>query len=620
MTDYRRLDVSEIDFDQIKENLKTFLQSQDQFQDYNYEGSALSALLDVMSYVTHYNAVNANMALNETFLDTAQLRPSVVSHAKLLGYTPRSAYAPVAYVNVKVNNPTGMQGDDDQWLPMTMEIGTQFSTLVDGKTYTFVNDETITTTTRDSSNNYIFENVKLLQGRYTTIEYYYTVDANEEFVVHHEDVVTDTLQVDVYQSRASSSYETYSRFDNVVSVDSSSAVYFLEENHEGLYKLTFGDGVLGKQLENGNVIRIKYLITDKDAANNAGTFTLADDIMGNSDATITTLQRAVGGSDREDIESIKFNAPLSFVSQNRAVTPDDYKAIILKNYANIDAISVWGGEDQDPPDYGKVFISIKPKDAEVLTESEKDIIIGQYLKPKNVVSITPYIVDPSYTYVYLEVFFKYNPNITDLSADALESVARESIRLYNDNELKRFDGVFRYSNILNQIDSAEVAILNTIVRVYMKKRFVPTLNVETKYEINFSSPFYKTSSDEQIVVSTAFTYNGKNCTLRDRLNTDGTRRIQVISGTGDNAQVVKDDIGYLEEATGKVVLEGFAPTAFVGDYIELTVSPNSNDLAPKRNELLNILVDDCEIVGEIDTMITGGTSAGVDYTTTARHR
>lgn len=620
MTDYRRLDVSEIDFDSIKENLKTFLQSQEQFADYNYEGSAMSALLDVMSYVTHYNAVNANMALNETFLDTAQLRPSVVSHAKLLGYVPRSAFAPVAYVNVKVNNPTGMRSEDGTWLPMTMDIGTQFSTLIEGVTYTFVNDETITTTTRDANNNYIFNNVKLLQGRYDQIEYYYTVDANEDFVIHHEDVVTDTLQIDVYQSRTSSAYETYTRFENVVDVDSSSTVYFLEENHEGLYKITFGDGVLGKQLENGNVIRIKYLVTNKDAANEASVFTLADDIMGNSDATVTTIQRATGGSEREDIESIKFNAPLAFVSQNRAVTPDDYKAIILKNYANIDAISVWGGEDQDPPDYGKVFISIKPKDAEVLTSLEKETIIGQYLKPKNVVSITPYIVDPSYTYIYLEVFFKYNPNITDLSKNALENVAREAIRTYNNNELKRFDGVFRYSNLLNQIDNSEVAILNTIVRTYMKKRFTPNLNVETKYELQFSSPFYKTSSDEQIIVSTQFTYRGKSCTLRDRLNADGTRRVQIVSGAGDNAQIVSDDIGYLEEATGKLILTGFAPSAFVGDYIEVTVSPNSNDLAPKRNELLNILVDDCEITAEIDTMITGGTSAGVDYTTTSKHR
>ena len=367
------------------------------------------------------------------------------------------------------------------------------------------------------------------------------------------------------------------------------------------------------------MIIIEYAVSDGPVANGASKFSLADNIQGNSDATVTTLSKASGGSIREDINSIKFNAPLGYVSQNRAVTPDDYKAIIQSNYPNIDAISVWGGEDNDPPDYGKVYISIKPRDAEVLTTSDKELIIGQYLKPKNVVSITPTIVDPAYTYIYLEVFFKYNPNLTNQSADALAITVREALRSYNNNELKRFDGVFRHSNVLGQIDNSDPAIVNSTARVKMKKRFVPTVNTERRYELNFSSAFYTTNSNEQIMNTTEFTYLGRQCTLKDTITPEGNRIIQIVTGTGSAQRILNNNIGDMDESTGTIVLNGFNVSAFNGSYIEVTISPESNDLAPKRNELLNILVDDARITGEVDTMIVGGTSAGIDYNTTPRH-
>ena len=295
---------------------------------------------------------------------------------------------------------------------------------------------------------------------------------------------------------------------NVTAVTSTSVVYFLEESRTGLFEVKFGDGVLGKKLDNGNIIQLETLITNNDAANGAAVFALSGTIQGNTNVTITVVQKAAGGSVKEDIESIKFNAPLSYVSQNRAVTPDDYKTIIQNNYANIDAIAVWGGEDNDPPDYGKVYISIKPKDSEVLTANDKTLIVSQYLKPKNVVSITPEIVDPQYTYIYLDVFFKYNPNVTALSADALAAALRETIRTYNTDQLKRFDGVFRYSNLTSKIDATSVAVLNSITRVKMKKRIVPTTTAETKYDMTYSSPIFNTNSTTQIITSTEFVHNG----------------------------------------------------------------------------------------------------------------
>lgn len=235
------------------------------------------------------------------------------------------------------------------------------------------------------------------------------------------------------------------------------------------------------------------------------------------------------------------------------------------------------------------------------------------------VSITPTIVDPAYTYVFLEIFFKYNPNLTNQSRDALAILIREEIRSYNNNELKRFDGVFRYSNLLSTVDDADPSIINSAVRVKMKKRFVPTLNTERRYDLQFSSAFYTTSSNEQIMNTTEFTYLDRQCTLRDALQLDGTRLVQIVTGAGSNQRVLNSNIGTIDEENGLITLTGFNPSSIVGSYIEITVSPESNDLAPRRNELLNILVDDCTISGEVDTMITGGTSAGIDYTTTSRH-
>ena len=607
-----------MDFDTIKANLKTFMTEQDTFQDYNFEGSALSSMLDVMAYVTHYNAINANFAINETFLDSARLRPSVVSHAKMLGYTPRSSYPAVAYIDVKVNSPTGVLSDDNSYLPLTMNKGTVFTSTIDGVSYKFVNDQTLTTTI-DANGEYIFSNVRILQGSYKTTEYVFDKDSAEAYLIPFENAVTSELTVKVQASDTNTAQETFDAVVNVTEVTATSQVYFLEESRTGVYEVKFGDGVLGQKLDNGNIIQLETLVTDNDAANGAAVFAMSGTIQGNTNVTLTVNQKAQGGSTKEDVESIKFNAPLSFVSQNRAVTPDDYKTIIQNNYANIDAITVWGGEDNDPPDYGKVYISIKPKDAEVVTEADKTLIISQYLKPKNVVSITPEIVDPKYTYIYLDVFFKYNPNVTALSADALEEQAREVIRTYNNDQLKRFDGVFRYSNVISKIDASSVAILNSIVRVKMKKRIVPTSTAEAKYDVVFSSPIYNTNSNEQIIKSSEFVHKGNiGCTLRDRVNDDGERRLQIVKGSGLTESVIENNAGTINVTSGKL---SFTATidSFTGTYIEITADPDSNDLAPKRNELLTILVDECTLSGEVDTMITGGTSAGVNYSTTARH-
>jgi len=608
MTDSRRLKVSEMDFDQIKDNLKEYLSDQTTLTDYDFEGSALGTLLDVVAYMTHMNAMNANQAINETFLDTAQLRSSVVSHAKLLGYTPRSSFAPVAYIDIVLNDPV------NPGPPITMDKGTRFKTVINGETFNFVTIDTITVPLLDGV--YKFEDVRIIQGDYKKTGYSYDFETSEKFIIPYDNIVTSTLSVDISPSKASSSFETYVKAPTVVDINDRSKIYFLSESVTGEYEVKFGDGVFGRKLENGNYIRMSYVVTDEEAANGASQFALVDDIEGSVNATITTKQKAVGGSTREDLESIQFNAPLLYTAQNRAVTPDDYKSIILNNYSNIEAITVWGGEDNDPPDYGKVYISIKPLDGEVVGDRDKDIIIDQFLKPKNVVSITPILVDPTYTYIDLEVFFKYNPNITSHDRTTLEDLVRDTIIDYNNNDLKRFDGVFRHSNLISSIDNSDVAILNSVMRTKMKKRFNPILNQEAFYLLDFPNPFFVKDDDNPIIRTTPFVYQGDTCHLID-VAAEGGKRVLKIQRVS-NETIANHDVGYIEPSTGKVIIQGFKIESYENSYIEITVVPDTYDLAPRRTELLTILTDDASIIGEVDTMITGGTAAGVNYTTTPR--
>ena len=619
------LNVSELDFHKIKANLKDFLKSQSEFDDYNFEGSTINAILDVLAYTTHYNAFNANMAVNETFLDTSQLRSSVVSHAKLLGYTPRSAYAPIANIKVTVNNPQDVLNTDGTYKNIVMERGTKWRSQTNGENFTFVNTKTISLARTNGA--YVYDSVDIIQGEYKTTSYTFDVATAERFSMPHDNVVTSSLIVTVKENKNSSAFDTYTLVSNLVTIENNTKVYWLQEGKDGFYEVYFGDGIMGNKLDDGNLITLEYVTTKAAEANGSKTYSMlgnlyigGDSNKPHSDVTIETLDVASGGSVREDKESIKFNAPLGFVAQNRAVTPDDYKSIIQANFANIRAITVWGGEDHDPPDYGRVYITIAPKESEALSFQDKEYIKAIYLKPKNVVSITPIIIDPTYTYIYLEVFFKYNPNTTNDNIDSLQEKVRETLVTYQDNELKRFDGVFRHSKVLTLVDATDFSIINSTVRVYMKKRFVPVLGKQTKYELVFSSPLISTTSQDSIIESTKFIYLEAICTLQDVLGTDGKRIIKIINSQG----VIQDhNAGYIEEGNGKVILEAFNPESIVDssvDYIEITVRPNSNDMAPRRNELLTILTDSAVITGEIDTMITGGTSAGINYTTTSKER
>lgn len=605
MTDTKRLDVTDIDFESIRSNLREYMQSQDTLQDYDFEGSAITSIIDLLAYATHYNAVNANVGLNETFLNSAQFRGSVVGHARQLGYTPKSVAAPKAVIDVTVNN--AVEGER-----LTIPRGHKFKSTINNTTYTFVTTEEYVTT------NKVFTDVQIDQVEFKTAEYVFDVRSSERYVIPNKNVDTSTVKVTVFDSRNSTSSIIYTAAKNLVDLDEDTRSYFIHENPDGLFEITFGDGTVGISPENGNIIVIEYGVTNIEAANGANIFSLVDPINGYSDVTINTKQRARGGAERESVDSIKYNAPLSYASQNRAVTPQDFESVILENFANVESVKAWGGEDNDPPIYGKVFLSIKPNNSEILSDEEKTQILETIVRPKSVVTITPEIIDPQFTYISLDVFFKYNTTNTSLSQAQLESAVRDQILAYNNNNLSRFNRVFRHSELLSVIDGTSSAVLNSTARVYIKKRFKPTLNQARRYEIDFSGELYNSRSKENIITATSlFTYNGLSCRLKDKLRSDGTRIVQIVSGEGVNEITVVSNIGQIIES--KIILENFAPSNFQGSFIEIEAIPDSLDIAPRRNNILIIDENDVSVIGEVDTIVAGQDFSGVTYNTVSRH-
>ena len=618
------LNVTELDFDQIKQNLKNYLKTQSEFNDYNFEGSGLSTLLDVLSYNTHYNAMAAHFALNEAFLDSAQIRGNVVTRAKLLGYVPRSILAARAKVNIviDVTSEVGTLPDN-----LTMNRGTKLATSVAQQSYQYVtlSTQTASLVTSGGTSTYTFSNVDIAQGYYKSLKYRVDNDIeNQKFQLSDSDADTSTLRVRVQENEESTAFDIYTRFETLLGVTATSNVYYLQENAGNYYEIYFGDGVTGRKPTNNNIITLDYVYTTGDESNGANVFTMSDSVGGFGSSTVTTVTAAAGGAPQETSESIRFNAPLTFTSQNRAVTSDDYRAIIQREFTNISSISCWGGEDNDPPDYGKAYISIKPILAEKLTQAEKDEITGSVLKGKNVVSITPEIVDPNYTYLELDVFFKYNPNLTDRTSVELTSVVRDTISDYNFNQLNKFDGVFRHSQITTLIDAADPAIQNSTVRPYMFMNIIPSITEGVNnFSLKFTSPFYKSgSSTDFILTSTPFKLSYSSTIdhyFGDIPLTNSVNRQVIIYKIVDGTNVtVINDAGLIDPDKGTITLNSF--TTYSADNIRITVTPDSLDLAPKRNQLIAIDPLRVNITPAVDTIAVSGSTGTINYTTPSRLR
>jgi len=606
--------VSDLDFDAIKSNLRAFLQDQTEFSDYNFEGSGFAVLLDTLAYNTHYLGFNANMLANEIYLDSADIRKNIVSLAKMLGYTPSSPRAPIANVDILLNNATGAS--------VTMNKGTTFTSTVDGIAYEFVTNQDVTITPADGV--YRFSNVSLYEG--TLVTYRYTVDStdvDQKFIIPSVNADTSTLKVSVQNSAGDTTISTYTLASGLKSLTDTSKAYFLQETDTGKFEVYFGDGVIGQNLSDGNIVILEYVVTNKTEANGASTFTLSGSIGGFTNVSVSTNSSAQGGAESESKESIRFNAPLQYTSQDRAVTTTDYETIVRSIYPNALSISAWGGEDDETPVYGVVKIAIKAASGSTLTDATKQNIVTS-LKPYNVASVRPEIVDPETTSLLLTVNAKYDKKSTTKTADTLKSEIISAITNYNTNTLQKFDAVFRYSKLTGLIDDVDTSILSNITTVDMRKSFTPTLSSSTRYDVYFRNAIYNPhTGHEPVLSSTGFTVAGNSNEMF--LDDDGlgnVRRYYLSSGIRTYANNTQGTIDY---STGQITINSLNVSSISNirgassSVIELTVTPNSNDVVPVRNQIIEIDVANSNITVEEDTFVGGSAEAGVGYTTTTSY-
>ena len=612
----KRLSVTSLDFDDIKNNMKTFLRQQDQFTDYDFEGSTISTLLDVLAYNTHYNAVYANVLANEMFLDSADIRNSIVSHAKHVGYTPRSATSPIAKLNVVVSDLTGSSA--------TAARGTTFTTTVDGTSYNYiVKDDT---TISPVSGVYTFSELPVYEG--TLVNNKYTVDvtnADQRFLIKNKFADTTTLQVTVQNSSSDTTTVTYTKSTDLADVTSTSTVYYLEGVEDEQYEVIFGDGVLGKALSTGNIVKLSYIVTRSTGSNGSTSFSLSGNIAGSSSATITTASNSSGGAEPETPDSIRFNAPRQYASQNRAVTTKDYEARVKTIFPNAKSVQVWGGEDNSTPVYGRVYISINPKSGVSVTESNKADIITQ-LKDFNVASITPVIEDPETTFIQLNTNVKYDQKATTKSPDTIKSLVQNTITTYNENNLQQFDQMFRHSKFIETINKVDTAILSNITTVKLHKSFTATTTGTTTYTISFNNAFYNPHSGHNasaggILVSTGFKISG-DTTNEYFLDEDGQGNVRLYYVTAGVRTYTNNTQGTINYTTGQIVLnslhvsevsdvDGSTSTA-----VRLTIVPNSVDIKPVRNQVIEIDETNTTTTVTADDL---DTTSGIGYTTTTSY-
>ena len=618
-TNPSRLRVTELDFDDIKDNLKTFLKAQSEFRDYDFEGSGMSVLLDILAYNTHYLGFNANMLANEMFLDSSSLRSSAVSHAKMLGYEVSSPRASSAIITVNL-----ITNDSSK----TMPAGTAFSTKVDDTSFQFVTIQDITGV--NLGNSVEFPQVEIYEGTYVTTKYLVdSSDVDQRYLLVDSSADTNTLTVKVQNSTSDTTSTTFTKATDITQLSSSSNVYYLQEVESGKFEVYFGDGNVSKSLSDGNIVILQYVVTNKSLANGANSFNATSAIDGVTNINLLVNVPARGGAEAESIKSIKLNAPLDYATQGRAVTTDDYKVFVRKLFPNTQAVSVFGGEDgsfdegtgltSSVPQYGKVFISVKTTTGQNLTRAEK-LQLEKDLKPFKVASITPQVIDPITTSLILDVVFQYDSNATTKSEESLESLITDTISNFNDTDLKTFSGVFRHSKLTGLIDDADSSILSNITTVVMAQLFTPVITEETGYIVDFSNPLdHEYDGQNNIVASTGFNIVGEvdEFFFDDRSQGD-LRIFRLVDG---KKVIYSNTAGKIDYEKGIITIDPIRISG-VSDVdgasstrIRITAAPASKDIVPLRNQVLEIDKVNTTVDGRVDSLVITTTSGGVTTTT-----
>ena len=599
----KKINVAELDFDAIKANLKEFLKGQSEFSDYDFEGSGLAVLLDVLAYNTHYNALYDNLAINELFLDSAVKRNSVVSRAKELGYVPRSAKCATAQVNVQIVSVS--EGPSVVTIPSL----SPFTTTIDGKTYTFYNREPISS--NGPATVYSANSVTLTEGQYLT--YRYTVTENGRYIIPNSNVDLDTLRVRVQENEQSSEFNTFTRSTSLVDADSTTRVFWTKEIDDGLYELTFGNGVLGQKLGVGNVISIDYFVSSLSAPNGARVFQYSGQPpIDGATTNVYIVNPAAGGDGPEGVDSIKFNAPRSYAAQNRAVTTDDYKSIIYNQFSEAKSVAVWGGEDNNPPVYGKTYICVRPKSATKLTNQQKSDIINTILTNKNVVSVIPEVLDPEYLNIALNCTVYYNPRETIRSGAEIEDIVRQTIFKYDDDDLQGFDGVYRHSKLSRLIDMSEKGIVSNNTTVLIRRKIAPRYNVSAQYILNIINPIYTTGLAQNNIYTTGLFIAGSD--IVHYLDDDGVGNMRLYYiGSSAEKIIVNPTIGTVDYSNGIINIKNLHITSIADIDFEISIRPSSYDVVSAYTQIAQIARDHLTVKAIADETANGDLRAGRNY-------
>lgn len=597
-----------LDFDEIKDNLKDYYKTHpnNTYSDWDFEGSGLNLLLDVLAYNTHYNAVLAHTSINESFIDSAQLRQNVVSRAKILGYTPGSRTAAKATVTLVFQEADGVGGYFE------LPIGAKLKTVIDGVTYNFITRNSYSALLADGV--FTLSGVEIFQGKVKTSQFLVDASENEQKLILQDNTIDiSTLKVKVFDSKVSTSHRVFELWSTFTGITGDSLIYFLSENYDGNYEVRFGDNVFGKKPDASNVVLFEYISTEGEPANGATVFEWSD-----ADPTpiITIESGSANGSDQEGIESVRFNAPATFSSQNRAVTATDFRTLINSEFKDIDNMAIWGGQDHSPPQYGKCFISIKPPGAQFLSTQQKEDILA-LLENKRVITVIPEILDPVYTYLYFEILFKYDSTKTILTSGELTSTVRNAILDYNDNILTKFDGVFRYSEFGNVIDESDVSILNSTTRVKAYKIVDLIYGDLTPQAIEYDFKILgEFDQEDSVIHSDSWQYQGNVLSLADEAIPGNVEYRNIYAfrkdANGDNIKMFFN-VGKLYLETGLIELNPVPVNQ--DEVINIYLEPRSNDVAAKRNNLLSIDSNKIKFTPEIDTIAVSGSAGAINYNT-----
>jgi hypothetical protein len=550
-----KLQLASLDFDSIKTNLIAFLQGQSQFADYDFTGSAFNVLIDMLAYNTHYNAIYLNLVANEMFLDTAVLRSTVVSHAKALGYTPRSAVSSLATVNVAIT-----RGASDNTSILTLPRFSQFSSdSLNGVSYNFVtlDDDTVGI----QGNTFNFNDVQIVEGSPVVKTFIADSATNpkQSFNIVDANVDTAAFQVIVQTSQTNTSKKIFTLATDLTLIDSNSAVYFLEEGADASYNIYFGDGVLGQALSDGNILVVSYVTNNADAPNGLAGFALQSQLLAGATSNVVVVNAAAGGAPIEDVASIKFAAPKAYIAQNRAITVNDYVALINKNYPYFDAVTVWGGETEVPPVYGKVFISAKPKNGFGITEQQKQIIIQDVIAPISILTVTPQFVDPDFNYLNLSFDVDYDSTQTALTPIQLVNTITSAVELYAGLNLNTFNSEFRLSRLLRAVDDSENSVLSSTCAVYIQKKIIPALTASQTYVVNTGTQLHQgTGTSNRLYSSPSFTINDVGGTARQAFVEETPNSFSGL----DNVQIVIPGEGYTSAPALTVTGDGVGANAF----------------------------------------------------------